>query len=439
MLGQFKAEVKTYRTINFDKEESREEFLLITQTKQEIVKEENIYLEYLIKRSSSSCLSDSQQTQKWSLVLFCNSLRVFFEKLDTSKLLTLLKNQAASDNIISKRDRKYFTFAKIHTHLIMLQELNRRGFTIKDESTLACQVAILEVCKGNSLGLQVLGGCVISMARSPSNWIFEVLANIFQLLLEKVQNLSLVSFDFFLGAEKLLQFLDKQSNQYQTIKKAVQSKSGRLKQKKGMLLILEDLFISEDRHHAKGMTRRVVRGLITMQKNKGSEWKVMVDLLETILELLSGKNPGIWKPKNKNKKGGKQKGKKEFVLTSTLKKFLYKIIAEMCVELLVFEPSKRKQEALFDLLEKPETSTTLRKAMNTIFRTEVARGEKKTKIILDTMKKNADESKSFRDYLEKMNILLDESEAGMQKLYSAGFGDIFGLVVKTGARVGGQG
>ena len=309
---------------------------------------------------------------------------------------------------MSKRDRKYFTFGIVHVNLTVIRELNLLGKEIKSEESMNCQSAIINICKGSMLGLKILAGSVLSMKKKEKGWYYEALSNVFQLLLENVQVVNLSTLDFMLAAEKLLSNLNKKSPNYEEIKKTVLSKTGKLKQVKGIISILEELFVSEDRHFSKGMTRRVIRGIINMQKERSSEWEHLIKLLQGCLDLLEGKNKGFWKPKHKNKKGGKTNKKKEFVMTGNLKRFLHKIIAETLVELLKFGNTKKEREDLTKLVSQKENSNVLKSCLNKIFRTEVTKGQKRSKVVLNIMKFNQNESVEYQNYLKLMDALIED-------------------------------
>lgn len=406
--GTFNKEKKKYREIKYNSEESKEEFLKITQTKREISQTENIYLEYAVKRSLSFSLSDSQRLQKQGLTLLCSCLRIFQKAIDFKALLRLFNEQSASRNILSKNDKKFFTFGIIHVHLIVLRALSRLDLPAKDEA-LACQSAILNICKGNPLGLQILGGSVLSDTNLSQGMVLESLGNIFQLLLENIQSVSLFSLDFFLAAHKLLRNLGKQGSAYDSLKKSLLEKSAKIKKVDGMRAILKELFACEERHFSNGMIRRIARGVVELHQLRAPNWDALAEIMSRILQLFEGRNEGFWPIKTKKKKKPKAAPKRQSLLSKSLKAFLHKVLAEMLVATLQFEPSKKKRAILFKMIANEQQSQIFRNALNTVFRTEGTKGQKRSKIVLELLKSKKSDSPAFKQYVSKIDALLENA------------------------------
>ena len=363
----------------------------------------------MLKRSLSFVLSDSQRTQKQGLSLLCSVLRVFQSAVDFKGLLSHFDQISSSSNILSKNDKKYFTFGIIHVNLIVMRQLTRLDRQTKDEQ-LACQSAILKICKGNALGLQILGGSVLASKQPIEGSLAAGLANIFQLLLENVQSIGLGSMDFFLALEEFLAEHGAGGAGFSAMKKSVRAKSAKIKQVQGMVSIFKELFLCEERHFSKGMTRRIIRGVAKLHRLRVQNCDGLVSILDRILRVFQGKIEDFWNFKVKKPNKSKATKKKQHFLSKNLKSFLHKVVAEVVAEMLRFPASKKQQALLRKLLGDQANAPILRSSLNNIFRTEARKGEKRSKVVLRILKAGQTDSAGFREYLTQMDQILEDAQ-----------------------------
>ena len=314
-----------------------------------------------------------------------NLLEALKDTINWRGLVDYYNACADPQNALTKDDRKYFQFSEVHVFFELLKRVNptgtEEGIPQDSELSLELQTGLVETCRKSAFALSSFGGLLQTYlnqrrekeAKAPSNpldllskkmsssrapkW----LENIIILLAESAKPLGVRTLHFFLGAGRFLRQMDKQSAEYESLTKSLGAKASVLNQPKRIVGLLEELFKSEERTRNPRLQSKTLRSLGNYIQRKQKSSRVLIAVLEILLDLLS-QNP-------KTKKNGlKVEKKKGGQMTYKKRRFFGEVIEELTNIVLKVPHSKWEAEALQLIYSDQSTRDTLAKSVQFMFK-----------------------------------------------------------------------
>ena len=326
-----------------------------------------------------------------------NLLEALKDTINWRGLVDYYNACADPQNALTKDDRKYFQFSEVHVFFELLKRVNPTGteeaIPQDSELSLELQTGLVETCRKSAFALSSFGGLLQTYlnqrrereAKAPSNpldllskqmsssrapkW----LENIIILLAESAKPLGVRTLHFFLGAGRFLRQMDKQSAEYESLTKSLGAKASVLNQPKRIVGLLEELFKSEERTRNPRLQSKTLRSLGNYIQRKQKSSRVLIAVLEILLDLLS-QNP-------KTKKNGlKVEKKKGSQMTYKKRRFFGEVIEELTNIVLKVPHSKWEAEALQLIYSDQATRDTLAQSVQFMFKVSSRSSKKRSRL-----------------------------------------------------------